>query len=223
MVASIELPALTEAVVKAFSSKEVISLIIPQLAEAIHEIVTQNVYKAVEMELQNRDDKIRHLGKSLESLQNRMDDLEQYSRRNCILFHGIPETDQLESSSTLMEKVATVATQHLGGIIPAISVDRIHRLGSKSDRQGNTRCRPVIVKFIDYKTRDRIYRARSALKGTNIYIHESLTPTRQKWLKQARDYPSTDRVWTQDGKIFVITKDSKRIVIASHEELAKLK
>lgn len=224
-----ELPqsVLTEAVIQAFKSKDVISAIVPVLAEAIHDLVTDGVYKALELELVSRDDKIRHLELSNNALQERLDDLEQYSRRNCIVFHGIPDNAQPELPTQLTDKVNKIATEHLGGEIPAKSIDRIHRLGQKPDVESNPRARvrnrPVIVKFTDYSTRDRVYRARSSLKGTGIYLHESLTLMRQKWLKQARNHPSARRTWTQDGKIFVLTKDNnKRIVIASSKELSKL-
>ena len=80
---------LTEAVIQAFKSKDVNSAIVPVLAKAIHDLVTDGVYKVLEFELVSRDDKIRHLESSTNALQERLDDLKQYSRRilYCLPWH----------------------------------------------------------------------------------------------------------------------------------------
>ena len=61
----------------------------------------QEIYQSVSMDLEHSRDKIKVLEDHCESLKqtvsdldDEVDQLQQYSRRNCLLFHGVTESDQ---------------------------------------------------------------------------------------------------------------------------------
>ena len=55
-----------------------------------------------------------------------IDGLEQYSRRNCALIHGIPEDKAEKTDNVFIETIS----QHLGVNLKAEHLDRTHRLGA---------------------------------------------------------------------------------------------
>lgn len=160
----------------------------------------------------------------LSKLQRRQDDLEQYSRRNCLLLMGVPEAEGKENEDATEQAVLDVINTHLELDLAANDIERTHRLGSKKKTD---RSRPIIIKFWSYKTRARIFSVKSKFKSTNYRIAESLTKTRMAVLKAARDRFGVHRCWTSDGKIlFNIGGEDgtgKRHVVTSLEELAQVK
>ena len=81
---------------------------------------------------------------------------EQYSRRNCLLIHGITEgkqeTDDL-AREVFREKLDIELTQ--------IDLEQTHWI-DKNDKRSNGP-RPVIVKFIRYNDRKKIFSKKKQL------------------------------------------------------------
>ena len=98
---------------------------------------------------------------------------EQYSRRNCLLVHGIAE-ENLEDTD---EKIINTLQQSRDETVKPEDIDRSHRLG-KLKSSKNAKPRPIIVQLVRYNTRNRIYRNKKKLKGTGISVTESLTARR---------------------------------------------
>ena len=179
---AIEPAALTAAISEALRSQALLDILIPALSNAIADTITQDIHKALELELLNRDKKIASLEKDVRHLTERLSEQEQYSRRNCLIVHGIPETPQPENTD---QKITEAAKQHLGIELRPEALDRSHRIGPRLDKTGKPRARPLVVKFVDYNSRAAFYRLRAKFKGSNIYVHESLTQERQGWLTMA--------------------------------------
>ena len=87
-------------------------------------------------DLQNE---VSALNNKVATLEKEADDQEQYSRRNCLLLHGIDE-DQDESTDVKV-------------INSASDIDRSHRIGKKSSGKK----RPIIIKFARYNCRRHVY------------------------------------------------------------------
>ena len=78
------------------------------------------------------------------TLQDDYDNLEQYSRRNCLRIHGVPE---IQGENTDNEAV-NIFKNKLQVNIKSEHLDRSHRLGKyRLAGQANSRPRPIIVKF----------------------------------------------------------------------------
>ena len=89
-------------------------------------------------------------------------------------------------------------------------IDRSHRLGKRKSSK-NAKPRPVIVKFVRYNTRNRIYRNKKKVKGTGISVTESLTAKRINMLEKAREEHTFNNVRSQDGRIMFFNEDPKKV------------
>ena len=103
------------------------------------------------MKLQQRDTKISKLESQLRHVNEQLDQQEQYSRRNCLIIHGIPEVATTAEPENTDKRVIQEAKNHLVPTIPPESLDRTHRIGAKLDKTGKPKTRPIIVKFVAYK------------------------------------------------------------------------
>ena len=154
--------------------------------------------------------KCETLVKQVMDLDSQQDELEQYSRKVCLVIRGVPE----ESQENLEETVVNLARK-LDVPIVNDDVEIVHRMPSKS-----TESRPIIVRFWNYKHKQRLYAARFKLRNLRlsditggsrhnspIFITESLTRKRSQILAaclQARkSSEKVESVWTMDGKIFI--------------------
>ena len=82
-------------------------------------------------------------------------------------------------------------------------IDRAHRM-----KKGNLRPRPIVARFADYYSRNRLYRNRTKLHKVNVgrfiegadrvYINENLTALRSELFKKVRDKNDHRnwRIWT---------------------------
>lgn len=96
------------------------------------------------------------------------DDLENRSRRNNLIMHGISE-DSNENTSTLLCSVTSVFTNTLKITCPQI--ERVHRLGKA--RTGYTR--PIILKLSNFGEKSVVLKNSSKLKGSNVFITEDFS------------------------------------------------
>ena len=133
-------------------------------------------------------EKFCYVGKTL-------DRQEQYSRRNCLLVHGVEEKNNEDTD----QEIINIVKNDLGEEITIHDIDRTHRLGKR--KLDNNVSRPIIVKFTRYNVRNRIFKTKKKLKGKTVSITEGLTKRRVVELKKAREMYGFKNVWSQDGKI----------------------
>ena len=114
------------------------------------------------------------MSKRVDSLFSLVDKQKQYSRRNCLLLHGIPENKNEKTDDLCL---ATI-NEHLELAITEVDIERTHRIGKPRDV--SQKSRPIIVKFVRYNDRKNVFNRKKKLKEKNISITESLTATRMK-------------------------------------------
>lgn len=131
------------------------------------------------------------------AVDSRIENLEQYSRRNSLLIYGIPENTH-ENTDELVTKLAH---DKLSITISAQSICRSHRLGRRINDNG-TRPRPILVKFIAYNYKRAMFMNKRKLKGTNFVIREHLTRDRIKIINELAAKFDRSNVWTVDGRIY---------------------
>ena len=124
-----------------------------------------------------------------------VDQQAQYSRGNCLLFHGIKE-EKCEDTDSII--VNTVKEEMHIEILPN-DLDRSHRIGNPKTKKKE---RPIIVKLLRY-----IFKNKKLLKGKVVSIKESLANDLMPKLNETRETYGFRNVWTNDGKIFF--KDEK--------------
>lgn len=123
-----------------------------------------------------------------------IDTLEQYARRNNLRFFGLAE----KPSENIDNIILQVIKEKMNIDINIHDIERAHRIGKKT--ASNTR--PIIVKFVSYRTRATVFQARRLLKGQKIYIQEDLTKYRHSLMLKATTVFGRERVWSRDGRIF---------------------
>ena len=157
------------------------------------DLAVENINKHMSEELEQRDEKIRMLEERvdilesrfavLNSLDKRIEESEQYSRRYCLRLYGITMPSQGESEN-VMKKVEDVLTKLDCGV-GIEAVDRAHRIGQVKTDQNGTQQQQVIILFNSFSQRTKVYRKRKTVKDVKIRL--DLTRTRLGILKDADD------------------------------------
>ena len=137
-----------------------------------------------ELERDKKEGKINELEEMSRKMDiNRViDKQEQYSRRNCVLLHGVKEENK---------DIDTIVTETLNEILQEkltdIDIDRSHWIGRlKKGKQS----RPIIIKFAKYDITNRVFKNKKKLKDTCVSITESLNQKQMQMLKlETRFYP----------------------------------
>ena len=88
---------------------------------------------------------------TIESLKRCLDRLEQYSRRNCLLIHGLPKSKNENTDELAIDTIK----EKMGEEIEKDKIDRSHRLGAPKN---SGKSRTIIIKFVRYNTRGRIFK-----------------------------------------------------------------
>ena len=155
--------------------------------------------------LQKKDAEISELRTRLSSLEEKCDDLEQYSRRNIVRIRGIAERPDEVTDEIVKELAARKLDVHIADT----ELVRSHRVGRKTDDR--TAPRDIIVSFTTHNVKRAIMRNGRKLKGTRVFINEDLTKTRGKIAWEARNLRRDGKLtetWTRDGTVFVKTVDN---------------
>ena len=118
-------------------------------------------------------------------LQERLEKLELYSRRDNLIITGLQETEDENPAEVVAEFFSTLVED-------TIPIMRCHRLGGKSSSGASPR--PMIVRFTSYTDRMTIWGKRFNLKGRDV------------WLKE--DFP--DSVEAKRQRLYPILKEAKK-------------
>ena len=187
-----------------------------------------NSFREINTQLQKEVTELRDIEKELENklvmCESKLDNQEQYSRRNSLTITGIPESD----NEDIVPKVLDVINNKIKPDIP-VSSDHIVRLHRVAKRSGDTP-RSVLIKFATYRYRQRVYRNRKNLKPTGMsdepetpkYVNEDLTKKRANLLWKARCLKRAKMLvdcWTSDGTVLVKNNANKIIAVGSIAEL----
>ena len=136
-------------------------------------------------ELKNVQENLIKRIKTLESqnmkLKNDFNRLEDQSRRDNLVFHGIPESSKNESWETSEKLVKDFMSDKMGlntdeRTDEGIQIERAHRI-NRPNRSGNTSVpRPIIVKFSRYKQRQKIMtKAKDLTSDVGVKIKEDFS------------------------------------------------
>ena len=117
----------------------------------------------------------------------KVDELEQYGRRENIRILGVAErNDERDDGEEVVTNVAKALNVELN---PELDIQRVHRLGKKK-KGPKAKPRPVIVRFASYKKRMEFMYQKSKLKVhpnfNGVYLTEDLTSLRAKMLKYVK-------------------------------------
>lgn len=151
---------------------------------------TSNLIKEKDGKIDELDSTVKMLQKQVYNLKQmcngKMDDLEQYGRRQCLRIDGIAYAAK-EEASAVMSKVKDLIKES-GADIPDVCLDRAHRIGKPYvNRKTKVKQQGIIVKFSTFRHRTLFYRNRNVIKsGARIKI--DLTNRRYLLLNKAREF-----------------------------------
>ena len=202
---------------------------IDSLSSNIHDTVAQELYEATCIDLEDQNKEIAVLNRKYqdlsvlnEQLNTNLDDLEQYSRRNCLLLHGIRESPNEIAENVILETI----NNKLKLTLKPDDIDRTHRIGQlkRKPDASNTmpKPRPFIIKFVSYRARFLVFRNKRLLKGSGLLVTENLTRQRNEILQDAKHRSSVESAWSQDGRIVLLLKTKKKVTITTLSELNKV-
>ena len=178
--------------------------------------------------LSAKDAEIADLKKTITDMSSQLEELEQHGRRDSLRIAGIPESDNDDTDSAILNICSAIEVN------PPVQPSDIavsHRLGKKET--GKTR--QVIVNFATRKVRERVYCSKKNLKSikekpeysdmSHIYINEDLTKFRAHLAREARSLRNSGQIndtWTMYGKIMVKDKHNRIKIVKNSSELHAL-
>ena len=179
--------------------------------------ICNNTKKCEELEKENKqlrkdyvnlEQKIGVILSIQEKHKEDLDEIEAYSRRECLIFSNLKP---IEGKSD-MEVFLKFCDEYFSDLSVNESwVDKLHRLRTKSDTQNSnqtsvTNVKPdrMIVKFSRGMYRDNIWQNKAKLKNSNIMITEQLTKWRGQLLRKCiSDIKKGKWVFTNNGNVLV--------------------
>lgn len=152
----------------------------------------------------------------------KLDEMDQNNRYTTLLVHGVPE----KAKEIAAEVFAEVAVKHLQlDLQPAGSlcrvIDSCYRLGKPRSAAEAAKAkgpRPLLVRFTTTSWRDLTWLNKKNLKGTKIFMSESLTKFRQDLLLRAKEKFGPKNAWSMGGNIFA-TVNNKKVAIRNLKDL----
>lgn len=148
-----------------------------------------------------------------ESLENVVNDLNNRLRRNNLIFKGLPESDN-ETWNQAETIIREFVTRNLG--VNLGEVERAHRIGRKRDGFH----RPIIVKLLNFKSKEEILRNASKLKNVTspkVSISEDYSAKTRLARQKLWEYAS---VYRDEGTSYKIKFDklyvNNQIYVYSH-------
>lgn len=151
------------------------------------------------------------IGATNTEIEDKLNDLEQYSRKNNIRVSGIPELGS-EAAEVTTEKIIETLNDKIPDLhLLKDHIDVAHRIGGK--RKGSQR--QIIVKLSSRMKRDEILKNRKMFKGTQIFINEDLSKTNQLVLTCIRKKmpDEVDQAWSRGGRLYYKLKSNINRVI----------
>ena len=154
-----------------------------------------------------------------------LQDLQQYTRRKALRIYNpswIEPRNLHKNEQEDTDKLVLELARKLGVQLAPWEIGRFHRDG-RPKSVGSPR--PVIVKFIGYNIRRRMYEARKELKDTSpgVYINEDLTRENSKLAYEARQLKRRQRIldtFTRNGRVYIrCTPEDRPVVIRDMNEL----
>ena len=102
--------------------------------------IRKNVKKKIKL-LKKLNEKVSTLAERSKVLEESIDQQGQYSRRNCLLIHGVEENSNEDTGKLVLNIINN-------NLEIEVAIDRTHRLGDPKKKK--KKVWPIIVKFVWY-------------------------------------------------------------------------
>ena len=174
--------------------------------------------------------------KKVAELENKLDELEQYSKIDNVIISGLAahsystaastEIDTPQAHENVNDRVLSLFNNDMKTDISKEDISAIHYLNTRNNKKN------IIVRFISRATKNRVMTAAKNLKGRSprVFVNEHLTQKTSKIYYRARQLRAENRIentWTKDCKVFIKCKGDtpeqrKIIAIKEIEDLLRI-
>ncbi len=159
--------------------------------------------------IEELENEVQRLQKTVEKEREFRNDLEQYQRRDSLRFLGVGPDGGRETADDCEEKVLAIINDELGlNHILSADISIAHRIGVRFIKP-----RPILVKFLSRKHKTQVMQKRRLLKGSGRGIVEDLTPINMKRLKSVQQHPKVKNSWTKEGTIHAVLHNGKIVKV----------
>ena len=172
-------------------------------------------------ELERKNTRITRLEEDLKEAKeterrtaSRLNDMENYNRRNNIRVFGIEEKKGEDCEEVLLEMLRRKMNINLKNE----DLEAVHRVGG--ERTGGKRA--IIARFVNRKNSEKILRNRKVLKNTGIGIAEDLSQASYRLQLRAREVKGLLDCWTKGGVLYVKKEDGAIKKISTEHELEEI-
>lgn len=185
--------------------------------------------KHVKDEVKRLQEENRNLLSTVDDLETRMRDMEQYSRINNIEISGVPVSENEDVEALLKDVAKAIAVEYKG-----TKVEAAHRVPSYNRKRAS----PIVVKFKSRRDKETWINAfketrpltadkiNPRMVKDKVFINEHLSPANKLLLsrtKEAARNRGYKFIWTKDGKIFARKDNGDRVKrITSEASLKEL-
>ena len=203
----------------------------------------EEVHKDIKNENQALKNQLRIATKEIDDLRAACNDLEQYSRRDCVEIRGIPLPFKRAGSHSPGENTDLIVTRVakvMGINLECEEISVSHRLKtSKSYHGRHAKPPPIIAKFVRRNTKEKFFKARKTLYTNNIVaedhnestskisIVESLTAENKELFQRTYEFKRDHNfkfLWTSSGNIFLRRSEESQVVpIKSLDDLGRIR
>ena len=108
--------------------------------------------------------RVKEVKVQIEDLGNKLDNLENRSRRNNLCFEGIPESLN-ETWQESESKIKHLISSHMPEVSTDFVIERAHHVGRP---RSDSKPRKIVAQFLNYKDHEAVFKAKKKLHGTNI-------------------------------------------------------
>ncbi|XKL66088.1 hypothetical protein PGB90_009508 [Kerria lacca] len=144
--------------------------------------------------------KNKQLKEKIQILEERMDSIESYSRRNNIIVHGVPRQENENPLELALEICKTTGTE-----IESYEIDEAHRMPSRNREISP----PFIIKLTNrfkkaeimknYKKKKITAEIWKGNSNNRIFFNDHLTKKKQEIFKKAKILWDNYLIWTREG------------------------
>lgn len=179
---------------------------------------------------------LKDLYVSNEDLIYKLNDLEQYGRRNSVRMYNVPIPNQLQSETELTEHVVQFINSEVlkpdsdpNSAQPSTDIDPVSLADVERCHFVGRGKKQIIIKFTKYHTKRRVFMNKKKLKNNpgKVFMSEDLTKINHELVKILMDEKFVKKTifgfWTRDGSIFVKgRKDDAPTKIMNKGDIMKL-
>ena len=172
--------------------------------------------------IENLEERNIDLSNRLEIATNYIDEMEQYSRRSCLVVSNLtPVPDKTDE-----ELFVELCRNKMGNLnVTQDHISKTHRLPRPNSFE-STKPPALVVKFAKEKQRDSVFKNKRNLKGSTVVISEMLTKRRSALLKNCLERipgsRDTRSIWTDNGRILVKIGQGNILQVHTEADIEKI-